>query len=84
MRSPLVWLRDRIQGRRGCSGVRTPGRVMWRKLRCFLFTHKEIGDAGTVTGPVRGSRPLPLRQCLYCGEFLMQRTNKNANVKAVK
>lgn len=77
----MSWLVKKMLKR---SGVRTPWGVMWAKLKCFLLTHGEIGDAGTVTPPVRGARPIPLRQCLTCGEFLVQRTSKNANVKAVK
>jgi hypothetical protein len=76
----MGWFMKKVAKR---SGVRTPWRIMWKKVKCFLFTHGEIGDAGSVTSGVRGSRPVPLRQCLTCGEFLMQRTNKNTHVKAV-
>lgn len=68
--------------KKGRSGVRTPWAIIWRKLKCFIFTHGDIQDAGSVTPPVRGSRPIPLRQCMACGELMVQRTNKNANVKA--
>lgn len=82
----MLWLkiRDRFRGRGGRSGVRTPWAIIKKKLKCFLLSHETLKDAGAVMPPVRGSRPIPLLQCPNCGEFFLQRTGKNAHVKAVR
>lgn len=67
------------------SGVRTPWRVVWKRLRCYFSPGGHRGEVVHCGDLMRkGHRAAPLHTCTYCNEILMKRydVQKHGNKEA--
>lgn len=67
------------------SGIRTPWRVVWKRLRCYFSRTGHKGEIIHCGDLLRlGHREAPLQTCTYCNEILMMRfdVQKHGNKEA--